>query len=223
MRETLKILLSMTILASASACTLDEPTWVNPGRLEVHEEGYMDSFNTDALDNPTLRAIGVNYYRYGNGPMDVAVSYDPSSRTNNKANAAQQASRIEKELRRQGVNDLRITTVEKTSSGELSSTTVKFPALTAKPPQDCGLMPGYTNAQTGLPEDAEGTHKGYAIGCTVETLMAKQVARPGDLLGRPGFETNADGMRQERVIWKRGYYNDRSNPPLDGESASDAK
>ncbi len=223
MRNTFKILLCMTILAGTSACTLDEPTWVNPNRVEVHEEGYTDTFATETLDNATLRAIGVNYYRYGNGPMDVAVSYNSSSKNNSKSNALKQAQRIEKELRRQGVNDLRISTTESSDNSDSSSTLVSFPALTAKAPQDCGVMPGYADAQTAAPSNAEGTHKGYAIGCTVETLMAKQVVRPGDLLGRPGFETDADGLRQERVIWKRGYYSERSNPPLEGESASDTK
>ncbi len=223
MRDTFKILLCMTILAGTSACTLDEPTWVNPSRVEVHEEGYTDTFATETLDNATLRAIGVNYYRYGNGPMDVAVSYNPSSKNNSKSNALKQAQRIEKELRRQGVNDLRISTTERSDGNDSSSTMISFPALTAKAPQDCGLMPGYTDAQTGTPSDAEGNHKGYAIGCTVETLMAKQIARPGDLLGRPGFETDADGQRLERVVWGRGYYGLKSNPRLEGESATDSE
>ncbi|PZP55911.1 MAG: hypothetical protein DI586_05315 [Micavibrio aeruginosavorus] len=220
MNKMLKITLCILLLAQASACTMDDPTWVNPSRVEVHEEGYSDTFYTDALDNPTLRAIGVNYYRYGNGPMDVAVSYD-SSVANSAAEASRQGKRIEKELRRQGVDNIRLSASQ--SAGERSSTKISFPALTAKPPQDCGLMPGYEDAQTSLPENAEGPRPGYGIGCTIETLMAKQIARPGDLLGRPGFETDADARRQHAVIWQRGYYSNKSNPPLQGESASDTK
>lgn len=213
----------MTALAQVSACSLDEPTWVNPSRVEVHEEGFTDTFDTSALDTSTLRAIGVNYYRYGNGPMDVTVSYNAHSNKNTKIGASSEARRIETELRRNGVRDLRISTAPNESTGDRSTTVVSFPALTAKAPQDCTVMPGYTDAQTGTPEDAEGTHKGYAIGCTVETLMAKQIARPGDLLGREGFETNADARRQEAVIWDRGYYGNKSFAPLTGESASKTK
>lgn len=220
MTKTLKLFLCMTII-STTACTLDEPTWVNPSRVEVHEEGFTDNFDTSSLDQGTLRAIGANYDRYGNGPMDVAVSYDPKSKTNTEAKAKTELRKIQAELQRNGVSDIRASVTPGENTGEKSSTMVSFPALTARAPRNCGLMPGYTDAQTGTPEDAEGEHKGYAIGCTVESLMAKQIARPGDLLGRPGFETNADALRQERVIWKRGYYSDRSNPPLEGEAASD--
>lgn len=223
MTGPLKILLCMTALAQLGACSLNEPTWVNPSRVEVHEEGFTDTFDTASLDTGTLRAIGVNYYRYGNGPMDVTVSYNFNSSRNTKSQATTEVKRIETELRRNGVRNLRISTAPDESTGDHSKTLVSFPALTAKAPQDCTLMPGYADAQTSAPDDAEGPHKGYAIGCTVETLMAKQIARPGDLLGRAGFETNADGRRQEAVIWQRGYYGNKSFEPLEGESASDTK
>ena len=223
MTRTLKILLCVTVLTQVSACSIDEPTWVSSSRVEVHEEGFSDTFDTTSLDKGMLRAIGVNYYRYGNGPMDVTVSYNKNSGSNSQQRASSEAKRIESELKRNGVRNLRVGTAPNENTGDVSKTRISFPALTAKPPQDCGLMPGYVDAQTGTPEDAEGGPKGYAMGCTIETMMAKQIARPGDLLGRPGFETNADARRQEAVIWQRGYYGNKSFDPLNGESASDSK
>lgn len=220
MKPYFKLLACAACLIATSACTLDEPTWVNSSRVEVHQEGFTDSFDTSSLDAGTLRAIGVNYYRYGNGPMDVAVSYDPSSKTNTRGMAEGEVKRIQTELSRQGVRNLRITATPSERSGDVSKTIVSFPALTARGPEDCGMIPGYENAQTDTPENAEGQAKGYKLGCSIETLMAKQVSRPGDLLGRPGFETNADARRQEEVIWNRGYYSGQFEP-LDGERASD--
>lgn len=221
MRQTFHILFCMTSLALVTACDLSEPTWVNSSRVEVHEEGFKDSFDTANLDKGTLRAIGVNYYRYGNGPMDVTVSYDPQSKTNNKQKADKEARRIETELRGYGVKNVKVTTASVTSAGDKSMALISFPALIAKPPQDCGYMPGYMNAQTEVPNYGEGEPQGYRIGCTVETMIAKQIARPGDLMGRPGFETDADGRRAEAVIWERGYYGPKSNAPLDGQNASE--
>lgn len=221
MTGSLKFILSAAILLSATACTLEEPTWVNSSRVEVHEEGFTDTFETSNLDPGTLRAIGVNYYRYGNGPMDVAVSYDPSSKTNTRVAADAEVKRIQTELTRQGVRNLRITATPAERSGDISKTIVSFPALTARGPEDCSMMPGYENYQTRTAENAEGHPKDYRIGCSIETLIAKQVARPGDLLGRPGFETNSDARRQEAVVWKRGYYSNESFRPLEGERASD--
>ena len=79
-------------------------------------------------------------------------------------------------------------------------------------------MPGYTH-----PTDVQSEPNAkpqYRMGCTVETLLARQVARPSDLLGKQGFETNADGRRQERVVSTRGYYGDKPNDALNGESAT---
>ena len=221
MSGSLKFILSAAILLTTAACTLEEPTWVNSSRVEIHEEGFTDTFDTASLDAGTLRAIGVNYYRYGNGPMDVAVSYDPSSKSNTRSAAEAEVRRVQAELARQGVRNLRITATPAEKSGDISKTLVSFPALTARGPEDCAMMPGYENYQTQTAENAEGHPKDYRIGCSIETLIAKQVSRPGDMLGRPGFETNADARRQEVVVWRRGYYSNESFQPLDGETASD--
>ena len=218
---TFRSFLCLAVLVPATACSLQEPTWVNSSRVEVHEEGFTDRFDTASLDKGTLRAIGVNYYRYGNGPMDISVSYDPRSGTNTAAAASREAGRIRDELSRNGVKSIRISTAGSEGSGDKSSTVISFPALTARPPENCGTMPGYSDLQTNLPDSAEGPSKGYEIGCTIETMMAKQVSRPGDLLGRPGFETDADARRQEAVIWQRGYYANKPFEPLNGERATD--
>jgi pilus assembly protein CpaD len=218
--RTRLLLCILPFLAVLTGCALEEPTWVNSSRVEVHEEGFTDQFETGSLDAATLRAIGVNYYRYGNGPMDVAISYDPQ-RADAASRAEAEATRIRSALTRQGVRNLRLTTTPVSGLGNASTTLVSFPALTARPPSDCGLMPGYADAQTKVGTHATGPSQGYKIGCTVESLMAQQIARPGDLLGRPGFETDADARRQEAVVWQRGYYANTPNAPLEGERASD--
>ena len=222
MKKSLHIFALLASVSLISACNLNEPSWTNTQRVEVHEEGFTDTYATSDLNDSMLRAIGVNYYRYGNGPMDVAVSYDPQSGTNNEAQAKQEAKRIQDELSRNGVRNIRVTTTAAEKTGERSSTLISFPALTAKAPESCGMMPGYGSI-TDLPDTASGPAPSnrYNIGCTVESLMAKQVVRPGDLLGRPGFETNADARRQEAVIWQRGYYGNKSFDPLQGETATD--
>ncbi len=223
MRKTLQIMALLASVSMISACNLNEPTWVNTQRVEVLEEGFTDTYSTSDLNDGMLRAIGVNYYRYGNGPMDIAVSYDPQSKTNNEAQAKSEAKRIQDELTRNGVRNIRVTTTAAEKTGEASSTLISFPALTARAPDSCGMMPGYSSTHTDLPDTASGEAPSnrYHLGCTVESLMAKQVARPGDLLGRPGFETNADARRQEAVVWQRGYYANKSFDPLQGEIASD--
>lgn len=215
--RTLALVLASSALM-LGGCQMNSETWVNQSRVEVHDDQFTDTFETAKLDSGMLRAIGVSYYRYGNGPMNVVVGYDPKSRSNTSAKAAQEASRISTELRKNGVKDLTIQTIALAGTADRSLTTVTFPALVAKAPDKCGTIPGY-DSPTGTPMAAEGVPH-YELGCTIETLMAKQIARPGDLLGRPGFETNADGRRSQTVTGDRGYYDNKSNPPLEGESSS---
>ena len=59
---------------------MNSPTWVNQNRVEVHNDQFTDTFETTKLNNGMLHAIGVYYYRYGNGPMRLAVGYDPNVR-----------------------------------------------------------------------------------------------------------------------------------------------
>ncbi len=203
---------------TVSACTFEQPTWTNGDRVEVHQGDFTDTFKTDELDQATLHAIANQYYRYGNGPMNVAVTYNPQSRVNTAPRARSELSRIEKALQSEGVRDLQSSVLSSDNTDDRSTTIVTFAALTAQAPAGCTMMPGY-DSPTQVPNSAEKINPDYKLGCSVETLISKQVARPGDLLGRPGFETDADGRRQEKVL-NRGYYGTVSNAPLQGPSVT---
>ncbi|HPQ50872.1 MAG: hypothetical protein KDJ26_06185 [Alphaproteobacteria bacterium] len=214
---------SFLVLASVSGgflsgCSVESDSWINSSRLEIHEDQFTDTFETKKLDEQTLRAIAVYHQRYGNGPLMVSVSYDPKSSRNTQALARNESARIVSGLRQNGVEDIQMTTTAVSGLGDVSNTVVTFAALTAQAPTGCGMIPGYT----GLPEASTKTEgePDYRYGCTVETLIARQVTRPSDLLGKPGFETNADGNRQANVVDGRGYYGLSANPDLGGETAS---
>ena len=213
--KTLGLLAAVSLL---SACSTDSPTWVNQHRVEVHNDQFTDTFETEKLNASAIRAIAVYHYRYGNGPLLLTVGYDKKSRTNTANRAVTAGARIKSELERNGVQDVVVQTVDMPDSGSTSISTVTFSALVAKAPAKCGTIPGY-DSPTGVPETADGIAP-YELGCTVESLMAKQVSRPGDLLGRQGFETNSDGRRQETVTSERGYYGSKPNAPLEGESST---
>jgi type IV pilus biogenesis protein CpaD/CtpE len=172
------------------------------------------------MNDAMLHAIGVHYYRYGNGDMNVVVSYDPQSKINTQNRAKASLDYIQSGLSRNGVSHINSALSPARGSGDISSTLISFPALTAKGPSGCGMMPGYNSPAEDIPNDVS-EDPSYRYGCTVENLLAKQVSRPSDLLGKQGFEGNADGRRQERVLSTRGYYGDKPNAALDGEKASE--
>lgn len=218
-----KILLAVSAALVLSGCSVQSETWVNQaGRAQVSEDQFTDSFETAKLDAGVLHAIGSYYERFGNGPMSVVVSYDPQSRINTFPKAERALVAIQNGLAKNGVHDLNGALSAVKGSGDISTTLVSFPALTASAPQGCGTMPGYADPSQDIPNDTN-IKPPYGYGCTIETLLAKQIARPSDLMGKQGFETNGDGRRAERILSTRGYYADTENKKLDGESVSQGK
>ncbi len=212
------LVLSTVAMGGLTGCSVESKAWVNENRMEIQEDQFTDTFETQKLDDATLRAIAVYHSRYGNGPLMASVSYDPKSSRNTLAKAKSEAARIVSELHRNGVEDVRISTAAVPGIGDVSNTVMSFEALTAQAPTGCGMMPGYYK-----PEDIQSEANGdpqYRYGCTIETLIARQVTRPSDMLGKAGFETDADGHRQTNVMEGRGYYGLSANPDLSGETAT---
>ena len=216
------LMLSAAVLLSGCTSLVESDTWVNKaGRVQVGEDQFTDTFETAKLNAATFHAIGDYYDRFGNGTMNVVVSYDPQSRINTRARAETALTNIKNNLIKNGVSDVNGALSAMNGSGDVSTTLISFSAITAEAPKGCGMMPGYNDPSEDIPNDTN-IKAPYGYGCTIETLLAKQVARPSDLMGRQGFETNADGRRAERVL-SRGYYSDKPNAELDGEKASDTK
>ncbi len=220
-----KVILALSSVLLLSGCTsiVESDTWINQaGRAQVSEDQFTDGFDTAKLDAGMLHAIANYYERFGNGPMNVVVSYDPKSKINTRPKAQQALSSIQNGLSKNGVGDMKAALSAVSGSGDVSTTLVSFPAITASAPQGCGMMPGYTDPSQDIPNDTN-IKQPYGYGCTIETLLARQVAKPSDLMGKQGFETNGDGRRAERVISTRGYYSDTANKKLDGESVSEGQ
>lgn len=217
-----------SLLLAAAACSalagcdsiVDSPSWTNQARVEVHDDQFHDSFNVAEIDDNIVRAIGTSYYRYGNGPMTLTMVYDQKSGSETRASAKREAQKLINSLRVHGVQDVTVAESAVANMGPGLQVDVSFPALIAKAPEACkSMMPGY-GTQTSVPDNATDVPD-YKYGCSVESMLAQQVARPGDLLGRPGHETYADGRRQEVVVNRRGYYENKSNEPLQGTGASE--
>lgn len=200
-----------------TGCSVESKSWVNSNRVEVRDDQFTDTFETAKINDGTLHAIGDYFYRYGNGDMNVVVSYDPQSKTNTEGRAKSALAYIQSGLSKSGISGVHTALSPMRGSGDVSTTLISFPALTSAAPSGCNMMPGYENPTDDIP-NSTNVDPTYKFGCSVESLLAKQVARPSDLLGKQGFETNADGRRQERVLSKRGYYGDKPNDKLQGET-----
>ncbi|MEM9469895.1 MAG: CpaD family pilus assembly lipoprotein, partial [Pseudomonadota bacterium] len=84
---------------------------------------------------------------------------------------------------------------------------ISFDSVHAQAPSDCDVMPGI---------EKEGTTRflgEYKFGCTVETMLARQVARPADLEGVSGLDNTSGGRREANAI--ESYAAGTPREPLD--------
>ena len=201
-----------------SACSFDTPSHVTTNKIQLLETSEYDTYATSNVSAFLLADIAAKQVSEGNGPMDVTVTFDPSSKVNTKAKAEREIARMVSALESQGVRDVRGTVLPVNAPPNYSVTTIRYARLTASGPKDCGKMPGYEDRATAGDTDI---HKAYEYGCTVEDIFAQQVARPADLLGQDDFKTPGSGRYAGNVLENGGYYDGQRSQPLGGETSSD--
>lgn len=190
---------------------LHETTKLNQNRLQVQEERFSQSFpSASDLSGSAVRELATHYDKHGEGPFELTVMYDPGSKSAGAMRAGDEAVRIVREMRQAGVQnvDVKILPV-----GEIEGTRamVSYTAYNALPPQDCTMISGYDDLNIEAEES-------YKLGCSTETLFARQIARPKDLKGQaPGGE-RSDGRRLGNGV--EVYRTGIPNEPLVGQSAT---
>lgn len=184
-------------------CSMDvESKVAHDKKIELHRENFSQTLPAGQFDEQALFALGDHYHHHGEGPVDVLVTYDPKSRTNTAMAAAGEAARISALLRKNGVVDVKTDIMPVNGQGESAQATVDYGIISARPPSDCKTMGGLDGVETGGYSD-------YTPGCAIQTQIARQIARPKDLLGREGLD-KADGRRQANVVetYKTGERNE---------------
>jgi len=201
------VLLALPLLVSA--CALDEPTKFKQSTVRVQEEKIEHTIAAADLNQTALAGLAAHYTKHGDGPMNVTLTYDPQSKVNTAMKASDMASEVSAILRKEGVHDLHLSILPVQNSGELQAL-VSYTGYNALAPEDCEILPGIENRNV-VAEDA------YQIGCSVDTLFARQIARPKDLLGQENG-AYSDGRRAANVgeLYRGGL----GNQPLGGETAS---
>jgi type IV pilus biogenesis protein CpaD/CtpE len=183
---------------------LDVPEFTARHRPTLHEASFSREAPTEELDFDAVHAIGGQYGRTGEGPVSVSVTYDPKSRTNTASHATSEAARIAVTLHKSGVADVKTEVLPAAAKGGKSTTLISFRTLGVEAAEDCYMMGGVGRKPTGVDRD-------YPIGCTTETLMARQTAHPRDLQGKAGLD-DGSGRRQYLVV--EPYVEGKPNPPL---------
>lgn len=199
----------MLIIAAIalSGCSFDSPTFYSQKKVEVSEEVRHIEAETTQLDKATLSAIATDYLEQGDGPLDIVVTYNPSARGNSAMMASDNAARISQTLGHMNVNNVNIEILP-IHHASVSKTLISYTAYTAHAPQGCTDF-------AMIDDSAHENFRPYELGCSTETYLARQIARPQDLLGRDGDEGVEDGRKRANVV--EAYKSRVQNETLNAE------
>lgn len=201
-----RVLLIGACAGMIGACSMREPGNVTLSKARVSSEKIYDEVMLSQADEGYFKALGNHYRKSGDGPVDVTVVYDPKSKTSTAMKANRDAARIVSNLNGEGVRDVRTNILPVMGHGDESEILISYQAYTAQAPEKCTTMPGYKNNELNITEE-------YETGCTIETLLAKQIARPKDMAGQEADSTS-DGRRAAVIV--DGYRAGEPNDALEG-------
>lgn len=202
----------LAILTSVclAACSTHAPSKMTENKIRVEPDRYVEESLVSEMHASEIKALAQHYVRHGDGALDLAVTYDPRSGTNASMKASEQASKIVDVMRAQGVENVNARIMPVKDSGP-SKVLITYNGYEVLPPEDCGMLSGYHGRQVEAEED-------YELGCTIDTLLAKQIVRPKDLAGQDNTDYDTDGRRAANIT--EIYRSGAPSGDLNGESAS---
>lgn len=203
---------ALSSTALLPSCSLYEEGHLTENRVQVVEERFVEEVSLSAATPAYVVGLARHYEKHGDGPVDVSVTYDPKSHTNTAMNASQSADRLARALRAEGIRNVNADALPIQDNGDDSVLLVSYMSYHADAPKGCTTLSGFE--ATDISHD-----KDYRYGCTIETMLSKQVSRPRDLMGHGRIDPTSDGRRAGNIgeIYRSGV----PNEPLEGQTASE--
>lgn len=198
----------VVVMGGLNACsrTYEEGT-LTQNRMQVAQEHYAEEIVLDSAYPSRVDELAKHYSRHGDGVMEMSIAYNPKSSGQGAMRASQVAADLASHLRSHGVTTVKTDILPVKDLGTMKAI-VSYDSYSARPPKDCTMMSGF--------EDRDhGDNMDYKMGCTVETVMARQIARPKDLLGREFENTYTDARGISNQV--RSVRSGTKNAPLGGE------
>lgn len=213
-----KLSLMCGVALALGACggkdKLQSPSaFVKDARLQIEEETFSENVPLSEVNGSYINALSHHYARHGGSTLELVVTYDPKSYRNTAMIAGTKAGDISEDLRQRGVHNIETTILPIKGQGDEGRLIVSYMAHSASAPKGCDKM------MPGMNEDEVRDNLDYKMGCSVNALIARQVSRPSDLLGRGNLDTVTDGRTASNII--EVYRTGAQNEPLEGETASE--
>lgn len=206
------VLLLLGAGAAVNACDMYQEGHYTDQKIQVAHEKYVREFAVDGSRNDVLAEIARHYNRYGDDGLYLTVVYNPAAPDATAMKATQSAADMAAWLRQKGGVDQVRTDILPARDTQGLRAIVSYGSVTAEAP-DCNVMSGYERR-----EDFGKDIDSYDLGCTVDTVIAKQIARPKDLLGRDFENTHTDARGVVNQV--EGARAGEMNKSLGGESTT---
>lgn len=202
-------------LSGCGGIDMYEKGHLSDSRIQIKETLFSDDVSLSDANDEYLNALAYHYNKYGDGAVDLVIAYDPYSSNNTAMMATNKVADITESLREYGLSDIGARVMPVKDLGDEARLQVSYNSYNAEKPKGCDeVLPGID----GTPVEF---NPHYKLGCSTQTLMAKQVAKPKHLLGRGVVDQTTDGRVATNVV--ELYRTGAKNEPLDGETASDSE
>ncbi len=184
------LFLTMPVLLCACA-PLNTPSMVNTERPRLIEDTAMQQIPVSDISPGYLNKIARDYERFGTDTLHLSLGYDPKSKSYGALKAFEDLGSIKSKLQTMGVRAISAETVK--VEGGAPTLMISYDALKAAAPAGCRNMPGMDD---GITTREIGD---YRFGCSIDTMLAKQIYRPADLQGNDA-EDPGDARRAVNTV-----------------------
>lgn len=207
MRNKTGIFLLLIGVSLLPACARQStPSMMNTSRPQLVSETALQQMPVKNVSAGYINKLADDYERYGASTMQISLAYDPASKDYSAVKAFKDLARIKSGLESMGVRGISAETVK--AEGSEPVLMVSYDAVKAAAPAGCRNMPGFDDGLT------TGEIADYRFGCSMDTMLAKQIYRPGDLAGNNGYE-DGDGRRAANSVeYYRRVEQDEAEAPL---------
>lgn len=205
-RKALILAMMGTVFAVTACARQNTPSMMNENKPQLLSETSLQQLPVKSIGSGHLHRLAEEYARYGADTLRLSLAYDPADGGYGAVKAFKDLARIKSGLEELGVRNISAETVK--AEGAEPILLVSYDAVRAAAPAGCRTMPGFddglTNAQIG----------DYRFGCSVDTMLARQIYRPADLQGYAGAD-DGDGRRAANSVeYYRKVPEQDANAPL---------
>lgn len=197
--RTLTVLFVSTVaLSGCGENYLYKPTFQETKKIQVLKKKFEYTRPTVAMDAGELRHISNHYDGHGEGLVEIIVTYNSKVQGNSAMRATDEAARIADTFRSNGVTNIQANILPVME--DQSKTVISYVGYVAQKPEGCKNLLDEEDTDSEILPD-------YKYGCTMMDLMARQVVRPSDLLGKDKTSPNSASRDAIVVDGYRSYEN----------------